>query len=228
MNECEKSDRLVVPVKVPNNAASAVAEVLEGKGLREGNRGQQNAFRTQSQIWRAECAGRLRRIAGVRGSTPDPSEEPSAVVPHAGICAGGGSNPQGEGPSLPRPLENRKAKRDGEPARVVEYKLEDPALTEAEQSYRLITTILEPDAAPASELAALYPQRWELESALDELKTHQRGPRVVLRSKAPDGVYQEAYGHLCTHYAIRRMMHDAALRADLVPHRLSFWFASRC
>ncbi len=119
-------------------------------------------------------------------------------------------------------LENRKAKRDGEPARVVEYKLEDPALTEAEQSYRLITTILEPDAAPASELAALYPQRWELESALDELKTHQRGPRVVLRSKAPDGVYQEAYGHLCTHYAIRRMMHDAALRADLVPHRLSF------
>jgi hypothetical protein len=76
--------------------------------------------------------------------------------------------------------------------------------------------------APARELAALYPQRWELESALDELKTHQRGPRVVLRSKQPDGVYQEAYGHLCTHYAIRRVMHDAALRADLVPHRLSF------
>jgi len=44
----------------------------------------------------------------------------------------------------------------------------------------------------------------------------------VLRSKNPDGVYQEAYGHLCTHYAIRRVMHDAALQADLVPHRLSF------
>ena len=44
----------------------------------------------------------------------------------------------------------------------------------------------------------------------------------MLRSKNPDGVYQEAYGHLCTHYAIRRVMHDAALRADLVPHRLSF------
>jgi hypothetical protein len=82
--------------------------------------------------------------------------------------------------------------------------------------------MLDPDTAPASELAALYPQRWELESALDELKTHQRGPRVVLRSKHPDGVYQEAYGHLCTHYAIRRVMHDAALQADLVPHRLSF------
>jgi Insertion element 4 transposase N-terminal/Transposase DDE domain len=119
-------------------------------------------------------------------------------------------------------LKNRKARRDGERARVVEYRLDDPALAEEEQRYRLITTILDPDAAPANELAALYPQRWELESALDELKTHQRGPRVVLRSKNPDGVYQEAYGHLCTHYAIRRVMHDAALQADLVPHRLSF------
>jgi hypothetical protein len=119
-------------------------------------------------------------------------------------------------------LKDRKASRDGQPARVIEYQLEDPALAEPEQHYRLITTILEPDAAPANELAALYPQRWELESALDELKTHQRGPRVVLRSKNPDGVYQEAYGHLATHYAIRRVMHDAALRADLVPHRLSF------
>jgi Insertion element 4 transposase N-terminal/Transposase DDE domain len=119
-------------------------------------------------------------------------------------------------------LENRKAKRDGEPARVIEYRLDDPALADEDQRYRLITTILNPEQAPASELAALYPQRWELESALDELKTHQRGPKVVLRSKTPDGVYQEAYGHLATHYAIRRVMHDAALQADLVAHRLSF------
>jgi hypothetical protein len=119
-------------------------------------------------------------------------------------------------------LEDRKAKRNGERARVIEYRIDDPALADEEQRYRLITTILDPDTAPASELAAVYPERWELESALDELKTHQRGPRVVLRSKSPDGVYQEAYGHLCTHYAIRRVMHDAALHADLVPHRLSF------
>jgi hypothetical protein len=115
-----------------------------------------------------------------------------------------------------------RARRAGPEARVVDYRLDDPALAEEDQRYRLITTILDPAAAPASELAALYPQRWELESALDELKTHQRGPRVVLRSKHPEGVYQEAYGHLCTHYAIRRVMHDAALSADLVPHRLSF------
>ena len=117
---------------------------------------------------------------------------------------------------------DQRAKRAGVRVRVLEYKLDDPALAPEQQRYRLLTTILDSDQAPASELAALYPQRWELESALDELKTHQRGPRVVLRSKHPDGVYQEAYGHLCTHYAIRRVMHDAALHADLVPHRLSF------
>ena len=116
----------------------------------------------------------------------------------------------------------RRAKRDGELVRVIEYRIDDPVLSEEDQRYRLITTLLEAESAPARELGALYPQRWELESALDELKTHQRGPRAVLRSKDPDGVYQEAYGHLCTHYAIRRVMHDAALRADLVPHRLSF------
>jgi len=115
-----------------------------------------------------------------------------------------------------------RARRDTLQVRVVEYRLDDPALGDRQQRYRLITTLLDCDAAPASELAGLYPQRWELESALDELKTHQRGPRVVLRSKQPDGVYQEAWGHLCTHYAIRRLMHDAALHADLVPHRLSF------
>ena len=119
-------------------------------------------------------------------------------------------------------LKDRKAKRDGARVRVIEYQLEDPVLAESEQRYRLITTLLDPGQAPATELAALYPERWELESALDELKTHQRGPRVVLRSKAPDTVYQEIYGHLCTHYAIRRVMHDAALSADIVPHRLSF------
>ena len=116
----------------------------------------------------------------------------------------------------------RRAKRDGELARVIEYRIDDPVLSEEDQRYRLITTLLEAESAPARELGALYPQRWELESALGELKTHQRGPRAVLRSKDPNGVYQEAYGHLCTHYAIRRVMHDAALRADLVPHRLSF------
>jgi hypothetical protein len=106
--------------------------------------------------------------------------------------------------------------------RVVEYTIDDPGIPQAETRYRLLSTMLDCEAAPAGELAALYGERWELESALDELKTHQRGPRVVLRSKRPEGVYQEAYGYLCVHHAIRRLMHDAALQADLDPDRLSF------
>lgn len=118
---------------------------------------------------------------------------------------------------------DQRAGRDGELARVVEYQqLDDGARSDPEQRYRLIATMLDPEQAPATELGGLYHERWEIESALDELKVHQRGPRVVLRSKQPDGVYQEAYGYLCTHYAIRRLMHDAALQGDLDPDRLSF------
>jgi hypothetical protein len=106
--------------------------------------------------------------------------------------------------------------------RVIDYAVDDPGRPQAEPRYRLITTILDPDAAPAAELAALYPQRWEFETALDELKTHQRGPKVVLRSKMPDGVRQEIYGYLCVHYAIRWLMHAVALEADADPDRLSF------
>jgi len=117
---------------------------------------------------------------------------------------------------------DQRAQRDGHRVRVVEYQIDDGIDRDAEQRYRLLSTILEPEQAPAAELGVLYHERWELESTLDELKVHQRGPRVVLRSKAPDGVYQEAYGYLCTHYAIRRLMHDAALQARVDPDRLSF------
>jgi hypothetical protein len=108
------------------------------------------------------------------------------------------------------------------PVRVVEYRLDDPGRPGAQERYRLLSTILEPDAAPAPELAALYPERWEFETALDELKTHQRGPRVVLRSKKPEGVRQEAWGLLCTHYAIRALMGDAAAERGVGPDRVSF------
>jgi hypothetical protein len=117
---------------------------------------------------------------------------------------------------------DRHTHSDPARVRVIEYQLEDPGLPQAEERYRLLCTIQENERAPAAELAELYSERWELEGTLDELKTHQRGPRVVLRSKHPDGVYQEAYGYLCTHYAIRRLMHDAALKADVDPDRLSF------
>ena len=112
---------------------------------------------------------------------------------------------------------------DGVKARVIEYEIDDPGRPNAEdRRYRLLCTILDPDQAPASELAPLYAQRWEFENALDELKVHQRGPRVVLRSKTPDGVIQEIYGYLCVHYAIRWLMHTIAAEAGHDPDRLSF------
>ena len=79
--------------------------------------------------------------------------------------------------------------------------------------YRHVTTIQEPARAPAAELAALYHERWEMETAFDELKTHLRGARRVLRSKTPDLVQQEAWGFLLTHFALRALMHEAALGA---------------
>ncbi len=116
----------------------------------------------------------------------------------------------------------RRNHADGIDVRVVEYVLA-PGDTDAdERTYRLMTTITDPDAAPAAELAQLYTQRWEIETAFAELKTHQRGPGMVLRSKMPDGVIQEVYGYLCVHYAIRWLMHSAATDYGHDPDRLSF------
>ena len=109
--------------------------------------------------------------------------------------------------------------------RVIDYRLE--GIEGAEPIYRLATTILDPGKAPASELAALYHERWEIETAFDELKTHLRGAKIVLRSKTPDLVRQEFYGLMMAHFAIRGLMHEAALRADEDPDRLSFLHAVR-
>ena len=105
--------------------------------------------------------------------------------------------------------------------RVIEYTIDDDRAP-ADERYRLVTSLLDPDQAPAAELAELYAQRWEIENTLDELKTHQRGAKVVLRSKSPDGVQQEVWGFLLVHWAIRELMHTAALDGDVDPDRVSF------
>jgi hypothetical protein len=109
--------------------------------------------------------------------------------------------------------------------RVIEYRLQ--GVSGAEPIYRLLTSILDAQQAPAEELAALYHERWEIETALDELKTHLRGARIVLRSKTAELVCQEFYGLLMAHFAVRALMHEAALKADLDPDRLSFLHAVR-
>jgi len=119
-----------------------------------------------------------------------------------------------------RSTSHRRKGRKALVVRVIEYRLKD--VPGAEPIYRLITTILNPKLAPAKELAALYRERWEIETALDELKTHLRGAQIVLRSKTPELVQQEFYGLLLAHFAIRGLMHEAALQVDEDPDRLSF------
>ncbi|MHB1522302.1 MAG: IS4 family transposase [Ferrimicrobium sp.] len=106
--------------------------------------------------------------------------------------------------------------------RVIEYTLSHPSRTQGEAPIRLITTLLDPAQAPALELAALYGERWEEESAFDELKTHQRGAGRVLRSKSPEMVTQEIYAHMLVYYAIRALINAAVEPQELDPDRVSF------
>jgi hypothetical protein len=121
--------------------------------------------------------------------------------------------------------QDQRCRRNGIMVRVIEYRLE--GIEGADPLYRLATTILDQEQAPATELAASYHDRWEIETAFDELKTHLRGARMVLRSKTPDLVRQEFYGLAMAHFAIRGLMHEAALKSGEDPDRLSFLHAVR-
>jgi len=120
---------------------------------------------------------------------------------------------------------DKRKKRNGLVVRVIEYQLE--GVEGAEPLYRLITTLVDCQKYPAQELAALYPERWEIEVTLDEFKTHMRGGQVVLRSKTPELVEQEFYGMMLAHRAVRTLMNEAAMRQNLDPDRLSFTHAIR-
>ena len=119
-----------------------------------------------------------------------------------------------------------KRRRSGQPVRVIDYTLENSA-TPVQHSYRLVTNLLDCAAAPALELAALYHERWEIESVFDEFKTHMRSTSTVLRSKTPQLVEQELWGLLLAHFAIRQLMEQAAWRQHIDPDRLSFVHALR-
>lgn len=108
----------------------------------------------------------------------------------------------------------------GEYVRVVDYQVPDRG--DGDELITLITNVIDPNELNAVDLATAYHERWEVELVIDELKTHQRGSAVILRSKKPDLVEQEIWGLLLTHYGIRHLMREAADQADLDPDRLSF------
>lgn len=116
--------------------------------------------------------------------------------------------------------QSRRNRRGEIALRVIEYAL--PGVADAQERYRLITTLLDPTQAPALELATLYHERWEAEAVFDELKTHLVQRRRTLRSKTPEGVRQEFYGWVLAHYAVCWLMHQAASAHRLRQRSLSF------
>jgi hypothetical protein len=115
-------------------------------------------------------------------------------------------------------------------ARVIEYDVPDRAGSGTGEVIVLLTTVLDlggDDGARADELAAAYHERWEQETANDQLKTHLRGPGRVLRSRLPDLAYQEIWAYLIIHHAISALTARASAAADLDPDSISFAKALR-
>lgn len=120
---------------------------------------------------------------------------------------------------------NRKGRNNparAEMVRVIEYTLDDPARPGHKQTHRLVTTLLDPATDPALDLIVLYHERWEIEIANDELKTHLLARKVPLRSRTPRGVVQEFYGIMLAYNALRAIMNEAADAAGVEPRELSF------
>lgn len=115
-------------------------------------------------------------------------------------------------------------------ARVVEYDVPDRAGNGTGELIVLLSTILDlhgDNGARADELAVAYHERWEHETANDQLKTHLRGPGKVLRSQLPDLVNQEIWAYLIVHHAISELTARASAAADLDPDSISFAKALR-
>ena len=162
------------------------------------------------KLWRIACATGAKLAWRVKSTLKLPVEQ---------------TLPDGSYLSTVFDSEDRQ-RRQGQTVRVIDYTLKGSA-TPVQDSYRLVTNILEHSQASALELAALYHERWEIEGVFDEFKTHLRANSTVLRSKTPDLVQQELWGLLLAHFAIRQLMAQAAWERGLDPDRLSFTHAVR-
>ena len=122
---------------------------------------------------------------------------------------------------LKAPRELRRSGAKDLTVRVIEYRLAD-ADGKVTDTFTLLTTVLDPDTAPAAELAELYHARWQIETAFGAFKSDLKGDGVVLRSKTPEGAEQECWALLCAYHAIRELICAAAVLSDQDPLRISF------
>lgn len=162
------------------------------------------------KLWQAACASGAKLLWRVKSNLMLPRQR---------------ELPDGSYLSTVYDSEDRR-RQSGTTVRVIQYTLVDSA-GPVQDSYRLLTNILDHETAPAQELAAVYHERWEVESVFDEFKTHMRSSSTVLRSKTPDLVEQELWGLLMAHFAVRQLMEQAAWERQLDPDRLSFVHAVR-
>jgi len=125
-------------------------------------------------------------------------------------------------PLTPQDYSRREQKRHWIKVRIIEYTITQAMLEGYGEVHRLVTTLLDPEAYPALDLACAYHERWEIEMVIDKMDTHQRLASRPFRSLLPIGVIQEFYGMLIAHYAVRFLMHQAAIEAGIDPDRLSF------
>jgi hypothetical protein len=162
------------------------------------------APRAGALLWRVKSSLILKPIEVFADGSYLARIRPSSKLIRRGVCQKGES-------LIVRVIECRPLFEDG---------------TEGE-TVRLITTLLDPDEAPADELAQLYTERWTEETSFNEIKTYLRGHNRVLRSPLPDLVEQEWYGFLLAYYVVRVTIVEAARREGAPLRTFSFVRAVR-
>jgi hypothetical protein len=110
---------------------------------------------------------------------------------------------------------------EGHLVRIIEYTVTGSGGTRTEP-FRLATTLLDHEQAPAAQVAAIYHQRWEIENGYGELKTRLRGASFILRSRSPELVRQELFAFLTVYQALCALKAEAARTAGIDPDRISF------
>jgi len=90
MNGYRESDSPIISEKPSNKTGDnkPVAEKVEKRGLAERNPSKRNRNQAQSWIFLPNELDRIRYAAGTH-TRQYSKQEPSALVVHAGICAGG-------------------------------------------------------------------------------------------------------------------------------------------
>ena len=113
---------------------------------------------------------------------------------------------------------------EGHLVRIIEYTITvtDSGGGTRTEPFRLATTLLDHEQAPAAQVAALYHQRWEIENSYGELKTRLRGASFILRSRSPELVRQELFALLTVYQALCALRTEAARTAGIDPDRISF------